>query len=215
MMCVISWCNSNQGFISMILSIVTVIISLYTLHKTNKKSEELSKRQLELEKNIAVRQDELQRWQIKIDTYPYRIECWKTLFELREKTETVKMAFSVIDFSELSYGDIMRRLNLIDTLYKESISALIQFTNLFSENLEEDISILKMCVIKNSEIIGKFGVLSDCLTKDEEQSRIEEKKDDIAKFSKGLNIISEKLTAILGAAAKDLQIGELYAGRKL
>lgn len=215
MMYLISWCNDNQGFISMILSIVTVIISLHTLHKTNKKSEELSTRQLELEKNIAVRQDELQRWQIKIGTYPYRIECWKTLFELREKTETVKMAFSVKDFSELSYGDIMCRLNLINTLYKESISALIQFTNLFSESFEEDILILKMCIIKNTGIIGKFGVLSECLSKEEEQNRIKEKKDDIAKFSKGLNIIDEKLTSILGAAEKDLQIGELYTERKI
>ena len=91
----------------------------------------------------------------------------------------------------------------------------MQFSNLFSENLEEDILILKMCVTTNLEIIGKFGVMSDCLTKDEEQSRIEEKKGDIAKFSKGLNIISERLTAILGAVEKDLKIGELYAGRKL
>lgn len=215
MMWLISWCNSNQGFSSMILSIITAVISLYTLYKTNKKSEELSKKQMQLEKNIAVRQDELQRWQIKIDTYPYRIECWKTLFELREKTEIVKMAFSIIDFSELSYGDIMRRLKSIDSLYKEGITVLMQFANLFSQNLEEDILILKMCVTTNREIIGKFAVLSDCLTKGEEQNRTKEKKDDIAKFSKGLNIISEKLTAILGAVEKDLQIGELYAGRKL
>lgn len=215
MMCLISWCNSNQGFSSMILSIITAVISLYTLHKTNKKSEELSKKQMQLEKNIAVRQDELQRWQIKIDTYPYRIDCWKTLFDLREQTETVKIVFSITDFSKLSYSDITRRLKSIDTLYKEGVTALMQFSNLFSENLEEDILILKMCVTTNLEIIGKFGVMSDCLTKDEEQSRIEEKKGDIAKFSKGLNIISERLTAILGAVEKDLKIGELYAGRKL
>lgn len=215
MMCLISWCNSNQGFSSMFLSIITAVISLYTLYKTNKKSEELSKKQMQLEKNIAVRQDELQCWQIKIDAYPYRIECWKTLFELREKTETVKMVFSITDFSKLSYSDITRRLKSIDTLYKEGVTALMQFANLFSENFEEDILMLKMCVTTNLEIIGKFGVLSDCLTKEEEQSRIKEKKSDIAKFSKGLNIISEKLTAILGAVEKDLQIGKLYVGRKL
>ena len=80
--------------------------------------------------------------------------------------------------------------------------------------IEKENTTLKNVLPKNYAIIEKFGVLSDCLTKDEEQSRIEEKKGDIAKFSKGLNIISERLTAILGAAEKDLQIGELYAGRK-
>lgn len=208
MECFINWCNNNQGFSSMILSVITAIISLYVMWKTNKNSKELSKKQLESETHIAMCQDELQRWQIKIATYPYRIDCWEDLHNLKEETEILKTAFSIIDYSELSYSEIAQRLTPMDTLYKTSLLSLVRFLNLFPINNGIEMVTLRECIIKNRGIIGKFKVLGDNLSQEEQQQRNDEKKYDITQFSKGLNVISKNLIDVLNVAERDLYIGD-------
>lgn len=151
----IEWCNNNQGFTSIILSVVTFGITLYVMYKSNDNSKKISEKQAELEKNIALRQEDMQRRQIKVDTYPYRVDCWEKLYMLREETEILKTAFQVETFSNLSIREISGKLQPFYTTYKESVIALNRARNIFPVSSCGKIDYIKLCVEKNNSISYK------------------------------------------------------------
>lgn len=208
---VIQWCNDNEGFVSMLLSAITALISLYVMYKSNDNSKKISEKQAELEKNIALRQEDMQRRQIKVDTYPYRAECWEKLYMLREETEILKTAFQVETFSNLSIHEISTKLQLFYTTYKESVIALNRARSIFPVSTWEKLEHIKRCVVKNNSIICKFKIYNDVLTEEDKKGKEEEKKHDILQFSKGLNIISRELSEVLRLVDKDLCIAELHS----
>lgn len=98
-----NWCNVNQGFLSailasasLIISSVAIVISLVTSRKQRK--DQIS---------IAKRQEDLQKRQIKVDAYPYRIECWKVLIYLKMITEGLKNMSKAINFHEKSPAQLI------------------------------------------------------------------------------------------------------------
>ncbi|MCR4718258.1 MAG: hypothetical protein K5768_01345 [Firmicutes bacterium] len=93
MICLIEWCNSNQGFLSAVLSILTVSVSLIVMWCSNRNAATILKKQQKQEKEIELRQEDMQRRQIKVDTYPYRLECWKTLYRIKDVVEILKLGF--------------------------------------------------------------------------------------------------------------------------
>lgn len=207
----IEWCNNNQGFTSIILSVVTFGVTLYVMYKSNDNSKKISEKQAELEKNIALRQEDMQRRQIKVDTYPYRVDCWEKLYMLREETEVLKMAFQVVNFSELEISEISRRLQSFENTYKECVLVLNQARNIFPINTWKKLDYIKLCVEKNNGIICKFRIYNDVLTDEDKKGNEEEKKYDLLQFSKGLNIISRELSEVLRLVDKDLCIAELHS----
>jgi len=206
----IEWCNNNQGFTSIILSVITIGITLYVMCKSNDNSKKISEKQAELEKTIALRQEDMQRRQIKVDTYPYRVDCWEKLYMLREETEILKTAFELDAFSDLSISEISKKLQPFYSTYKESIMALNQARNIFPVSSREKIDYIKLCVEKNNSIICKFRIYNDILTAEKKKVKEEEKKHDILQFSKGLNIISRELSEVLRLVDKDLCIADLH-----
>lgn len=207
----IEWCNNNQGFTSIILSVVTFGVTLYVMYKSNDNSKKISEKQAELEKNIALRQEDMQRRQIKVDTYPYRAECWEKLYMLREETEILKTAFQVETFSNLSIHEISAKLQPFYTTYKESVIALNRARNIFPVSSWGRIDYIKLCIEKNNNILCKFKIYNDVLTEEDKKGKEEEKKHDLLQFSKGLNIISRELSEILRLVDKDLCIAELHS----
>jgi len=211
----ISWCNDNQGFLSLVLSVITVLISLYIMYKSNKTSKVIAKKQTEFEKEMSLRQEDLQRRQIKVDTYPYRLDCWKKLYLLKEETEILKTAFQVVKFSELSLTEISERLKSFEKTYKECVLVLNQSRSIFSADTWGKLELIKACVIKNNNIIAKFKMYNEILTEDEKKDKDEEKEHDISQFSKGLNIISRELQDVLTSVEADMCIADLHTCKVL
>lgn len=212
---IINWCNTNEGFLSLALSIITLFISLYIMYKSNKTSKVIDKKQTEFEKEMSLRQEELQRRQIKVDTYPYRLDCWNKLYLLKEQTEVLKTAFQVVKFSELSFPEISRRLQSFENTYKECVLVLNQARSIFSADTWGKLELIKACAINNNNVIAKFKMYNEILTEDEKKDKDEEKEHDISQFSKGLNIISRELQDVLTSVEADMCIADLHTCKLL
>lgn len=212
---IINWCNTNEGFLSLALSVITLFISLYIMYKSNKTSKVIAKKQTEFEKEMSLRQEELQRRQIKVDTYPYRLDCWNKLYLLKEQTEVLKTAFQVVKFSELSFPEISRRLQSFENTYKECVLVLNQARSIFSADAWGKLELIKACAINNNNVIAKFKMYNEILTEDEKKDKDEEKEHDISQFSKGLNIISRELQDVLTSVEADMCISDLHTCKLL
>ena len=46
---IIDWCNHNQGFISMILTIITILIYIFVMYKSNKNAKEIAQEQIKFQ----------------------------------------------------------------------------------------------------------------------------------------------------------------------
>ena len=49
---IINWCNYNEGFLSMFFSVMTIIISLVVLHRTNKLNKSIAENQWKQQKEL-------------------------------------------------------------------------------------------------------------------------------------------------------------------
>lgn len=208
---VIQWCNDNEGFVSMLLSAITVLISLYVMYKSNDNSKKISEKQAELEKNIALRQEDMQRRQIKVDTYPYRLECWECLYRLKDDMEMLKTLFDTVNVYKLSFSDLSRRykklkINAVDTLLKLETSK-----NVFPVDTWRKIDKLKCAFLKIDNNFNIFQMFSEILTEKEQQEREKEKKELLQTVSAEIVSMLKVSSEVLRLVEGDLCIADLHS----
>ncbi|WP_461810480.1 hypothetical protein, partial [Faecalimonas sp.] len=110
----IKWCNDNEGFLSMVLSIITVIISLFIMWKSNKNTLKISEKQMELESKIAFRQEKIQQNQIKVYTYIHKIEYIKVLYDLKQAIELFYAVCDVGNLDKDNFDKLFQRYNKLN-----------------------------------------------------------------------------------------------------
>ena len=147
MKCLIEWCNINQGFISAILSIVTVMITIYVMWRSNKNSRDILEKQLNQDKEIELRQEDMQRRQLKVDSYPYRLECWKVLQTIKYIAGILSIANEETLFNKPD-GDLYALYTKMfvdkNSTANEICLSLEQAQNVFSMKSWSDIFVMKL-----------------------------------------------------------------------
>lgn len=94
----IKWSNENQGFISALLAIFSLLVSVVAIIISIITAQKQRKDQLV----IAKRQELIQKRQIKVDSYPYRFECWRVLTFLKTVSEGISFTSAVANFHSKS-----------------------------------------------------------------------------------------------------------------
>ncbi len=87
----ISWCNENQGFVSALLALSSVLVAIIALFISIKTSKKQNKIQIDL-----------QARQLRLDSYNLRYECWRRLNNLIAE---------LISWDTRGYEDFEMKLN--------------------------------------------------------------------------------------------------------
>ena len=210
---IIEWCNSNQGFVSAILATVSLLISSIAIVI----SFATARRQRTDQLLIAQRQEDLQKRQIKVDAYPYRIECWKVLIYLKKFTEGIKSMSRITDFHEKSPSQLISVYQIltknIPCSSSEILIALMQAQTAVPQNTWLSLERIKKLY---DEVAASFSFLEihdkKILTQEEMNDAKTERVNIILSKSRELD---EVLFRTIQLIYNDLCIGDLHKQEEL
>ena len=208
----IKWCNDNQGFVSALLSMLSILLACISLLA----SLYISRRQRKADYELAVRQEDLQKRQIKIDTYPYRVECFETLCRLKEFAESSRKLLNEAKIEEKNPAQIQQIFSIlhkkIDDSGSDVILRLIEGENVFQVSEWKKLKDIRKYY---DRICFSFSLLAS-LDKDffpaEEKAVVKKERADM--IIDDLRKLDELLLSTILAVGPDLSISDLaqYAG---
>ena len=163
-----------------------------------------------------MRQEDLQKRQIKLDTYPYRVDCFETLCRLKEFTESSRKLLTASKIEENTPEQIQQMFEIlhkkIDDSGTDVILKLIEGENIFQVSEWKK---LKQIRKYYDRICFSFSLLAS-LDKGfffaEEKSIV--KKERAGMIIDDLRNLDELLLSTILAVGPDLSISDLdqYAG---
>lgn len=210
---IINWCNNNEGFLAMLLSFTTVIVSvfvsLFVMYKSNKVSKDISREQMKLEKKLSAQEQRMQLWQLKVSTYTYKLDYIKFFYSLKNKISLLYFWFKTANLKESSFTDIYDKYCKLNLNYDDIMSYLEQSKNVFPKNIIKFIDDIEMYCNLINENFSKFGVYSKILNEDEQFDKLEEKEKDILKITSWADSILYDLKQLISLANKEAQISDL------
>lgn len=210
---IINWCNNNEGFLTMLLSFTTVLVSvfvsLFVMYKSNKISRDISREQMKLEKQLSAQEQRMQLWQLKVNTYTYKLDYIKFFYSLKNKISLLYFWFKTANLKESSFTDIYDKYSKLNLNYNDIMSYLEQSKNVFPKDIVKLIDDIEMYCNLINENFSKFGVYSKILNEDEQFNKQEEKEKDISRIKSWADSILFDLKKIIIFANKDAQISDL------
>lgn len=206
---IIEWCNDNDGFLSLILAAVAVVISLFTMWRSNRTANIISEKQMDLEKKIALREDQIQKRQMKIATFTYKLDFIKVLYKLQADIEMISLICQIPDLNKKSYFEIYDRYSKIQIVSDDYKGSLEQAKNIFTRDSHKffDDIIKYFHIVTN--LFSKFGVYSRILTEDEQMRLQAEKESDIDKIKEAVSSTLYDLQKLMPIVNKDTNISDI------
>lgn len=206
---IIEWCNDNDGFLSLILAAVAVVISLFTMWRSNRTANIISEQQMDLEKNIATRDAEIQRRQMKISTFKYKLDFIKMLYKLQADFEMISLICQIPDLNKRSYFEIYDKYSKINISPDNYKAVLEQAQNIFTKDSHKFfVDIIKYFNVVTN-LFSKFGMYSSILTEKEQNRLQNEKESDIHKIKEGVSYILIDLQKLMPIVNKDTNISDI------
>lgn len=210
MVCFINWCNNNQGFLAALsaittfpVSIIAIIVSIIVMIKTNKQ-----------DKQIELRQEDIQRRQLKVDTYPYRLECWKTLINLETLIDMISIMLNLHSFKEKSFINIFdsyQKLLVNSELTQRQVTlCLRQAETVFPVESWNKIKSIKSNFIKMDNAFAEFKFLDEYLSEGEKGDR---KKHNVKIITECVKTLKAEIKSTISLVDIDLCIADLHSVR--
>lgn len=211
-MILIKWCNDNQGFISAILSVLSILLAFISLLISLK----ISQRQRKNDYELALRQEDLQKRQIKLDTYPYRVDCFETLCRLKGFTESSRKLLTAAKIEENTPEQIQQMFKIlhkkIDDSGTDVILKLIEGENIFQVSAWKNLKQIRKYYDRICFSFSLLASLDKGFFSSEEKPVV--KKERASMIIDDLRNLDELLLSTILAVGPDLSISDLdqYAG---
>lgn len=177
----IELCNQNEGFISLILATLSLIISAIAIYQSVL---------------VAKRQEKLQRRQAQIDSYTYLYECYESLSNIY--SEVFKLDYFIESYynknyttqiKELIYTQISEIENSNDQYSIKLRFSRTLFPDQIYKSIEDVINLyekLCVCLYENNVYIYCDQQEIKCYDDKNTQEQIENAFIEISKYSKNL-----------------------------
>jgi hypothetical protein len=204
----IRWCNNNQGFVSALLAISSLLVSMVAIVISIVTAQKQRKDQL----LIAKRQEVVQKRQIKVDSYPYRYECWRVLTFLKEISEGINYTAKVADFYSKSPAQLITifeiLMNAIPNTSSELLMLLLQNKAAISRDLWADINEVHKLFDSISSAFNYLKIYDKNLLNDEELNQL--KNESIRTILMSNGALNTRLTQVMKSLDEELYIGDLH-----
>lgn len=203
----INWCNDNEGFVSALLSMLSILLACISLLI----SLQISRRQRKNDHELALRQEDLQKRQIKLDTYPYRVDCFETLCKLKEFTESSRKFLDGMKIEEKTPLQIKQIYSIlhkkIDDSGTDVILKLIEGENVFQVSEWKKLKEIRKYYDRICFSFSLLSALDKDFLSEEEKSAV--KKERASMIKDDVRKLDELLLSTILAVGPDLCISDL------
>lgn len=194
----------------MILTIITIVITIVVMWKSNKNANDIAEMQMNFEAKTLLRQEEIQKRQIKVATYTYKLDYIKSFYKLEYSMKGLYGILKLIDLDKESFSKLYDKYNRLNLEYTDIISSLELSKNVFSTETFDFIDDIKMYFTIIHENFFKFQMYSKGLTIDEQNNLKKEKEDGIKKINDAIQCILYDLRTVLPKLNKDICISDIH-----
>ena len=204
----IQWSNENQGFISALLAIFSLLVSVVAIIISIITAQKQRKDQLV----IAKRQELIQKRQIKVDSYPYRFECWRVLTFLKTVSEGISFTSAVANFHSKSPEQLVTIFDILMTnvpnTSSELLMVLLQTKSAISRDLWSDIEEIHRLFDSISSAFNYLKIYDKNLLNDEELNQL--KEDNVRTILTSNYALSARLEQTMKLLNEELYIGDIH-----
>lgn len=180
------------SFISTVLSLIAILFAV------------------QVPKQIAIRQEELQKRQIKVETYAYKLEYIKILSALKHNMGLLQAMLSIKDLSNDSFSKLYCMYSTLSISYSDIIVDLEQAKNVFTADSTKFIQDIKRYITTVNELFSKFKIYGDVLTNGEQEEREKEKVTDLKKIKFAVSCILYDLEKVIPIINDDIRISDVH-----
>lgn len=157
-------------------------------------------------------QKQLQLHEIKIQTYMYKLEHIKVLYNLQNKMEILQSVFEMVNLEKDDFSRLYDRYSKLNLNYDEIKISLSQSLNIFEPNTHKFFNEIEHLYTIVSNNFAKFQMYSRILTKEEQIARQEEKEKNLISIKENVNMILydiDKLIPVLNS--DDISVNEIIS----
>lgn len=155
-------------------------------------------------KEIAIRQ-------IKVQTYAYKIEYMRMLYELEDKMQALQSVFTLINLDKESFHRSYERYTKLNIQYLEIMMALKYSKNVFTQESWELLKHVRKEFKVIHDTYAKFNLYASVLSETEQKEREIERKDGLHTIQKTLGDIIYNLNRLLEIVEKDTVISDIHS----
>ena len=166
----IGWLSTNENWLSLIVAFLSLIITSVLTIAIIVQTSKLAKKQAKQELVITKQQENLQKHQIKIDTFEYKNRIYHAVYRVFQMTGEIETIYQKIDLSSKS----MIQLNQLFETYREQLRIDTSET---------------LWLFKQSEYVLSSHIFS---TIEDIATNFDELTGDIAKFKLFATILTEE-----------------------
>lgn len=185
------WIEKHQIFLDIAISflsfVVTTILTVVIIRQTSR----LAKKQSEQELLINKQQEELQKRQIRIDTFDYKNSIYHALYKVFQMTGEIEVIFSKISLKEKTAEQLYQMFSILRDQLKIDVSETMwlfkQAEYILPPNIYDSVRAISKNFDELTGDVGKFELYPKILTEDELETEKQKLLEDISDRAKQIN----------------------------
>ena len=107
----------NENWITICISFLSLVISSILTFLIIKQTKNLNKQQIQIEEKINLKQIEMQKRQIRIDSYPYKREIYCSVFTVLELCHQLQHLLKSVNLQSKDPAQIFEFFNILQEQY--------------------------------------------------------------------------------------------------
>lgn len=210
----VQWIVINEKLISISIAFLSLVITSILTFLIIKQTKKLNRQQLEIEESINLKQIEMQKRQICVDSYPYKREIYCHVFAVLELCHQMQDLLKSVNLYSKNSTEILEFFNILQEQYVPESKKALWSMREAEYVLPENISLAVIDIRKNYDsMCAHFTApasISKVLTTHEMETQIEEiKRHNIDEAIECCNKIVKHTSFIESVMPTELNISKL------
>lgn len=161
-------------------------------------------------KEIALRQEEIQRRQIRVQTYVYKIEYLRTFYKLKDDMQALQSVFVFINLGKENFHRAYERYSKLNIQRTEIMMALQQSKSVFTAKSWVFLDRIRNEFKVIDDTYRGFNLYASIMTETEQREREEERKSGLRNIQATLSLITHNLDCLLKILNEDIAISDIH-----
>lgn len=210
----VQWIVINEKLISICIAFTSLVITSLLTFLIIKQTKKLNRQQLEIEESINLKQIEMQKRQICVDSYPYKREIYCHVFSVLELCHQMLGLLKSVNLYSKNSTEILEFFNILQEQYVPESKKALWSMREAEYVLPENISLAVIDIRKNYDsMCAHFTApasISKVSTTQEMETQIEEiKRHNIDEAIECCNKIVKHTSFIESVMPSELNISKL------